>query len=96
MASNRRRLAIFQQPQPETRLFDSHHAKTLCIRGGGSLRVVSQNGSVWEEVGEGSASDGGIRDNNYGSYVPSNAIAPNGTPYITWSNDSSGDREIYV
>jgi hypothetical protein len=54
------------------------------------------SGSDWEEVGTGSASDGGISDNSGHSSVPSVAIAPDGTPYVAWEDSSHGDSEIYV
>jgi hypothetical protein len=50
----------------------------------------------WEEVGIGSASGGGISDNSGNSYRPSVSIAPDGTPYVAWEDDASGDYEIYV
>jgi len=58
--------------------------------------VRAWNGSSWEEVGVGSASGGGISNNIGWSGVPSLAIAPDGTPYVGWPDDSSGDWEIYV
>ena len=60
------------------------------------IYVRCWNGSSWEVMGVGSASDGGISDNSGNSYVPSVAIAPDGTPYIAWEDDSGGDYEIYV
>ena len=54
------------------------------------------NGSSWEEVGAGSAGGSGISDNSGDSGAPSLAIAPNGTPYVAWSDSSGGDAEIYV
>jgi len=54
------------------------------------------NGSGWEEVGAGSASGGGISDNSGSSRLPWLMIAPDGTPYVAWHDDSSGDYEIYV
>jgi hypothetical protein len=56
------------------------------------IYVRRWNGSSWEEVGAGSASGGGISDNGCCSYDPSVAVAPDGTPYVAWS-DSGG---IYV
>ena len=50
----------------------------------------------WQEVGTGSATGGGISDNDSQSSFASVAIAPDGTPYVAWSDDSSGDYEIYV
>ena len=60
------------------------------------IYVKRWNGSTWEEVGGGSASGGGISNNNGSSHGPSIALTPDGTPYITWSDRSSGDPEIYV
>jgi hypothetical protein len=51
---------------------------------------------VWEEVGAGSATGGGISNNNSTSDFVSLAIAANGTPYIAWSDSGDGDTEIYV
>jgi len=60
------------------------------------IYVRRWNGSSWEEVGASSASGGGISDNSGNSKDPSVDIAPNGTPYVTWRDDSDGDYEIYV
>ena len=54
------------------------------------------NGSSWEEVGAGSATGGGISANSGDSLHPSVAVAPDGTPYVAWDDDSGGDNEIYV
>jgi hypothetical protein len=62
------------------------------------IYVRRWNGNVWEEVGAGSATGGGISNNEGDSRSVSLAIAPNGTPYVTWSDDSvaSLNYEIYV
>jgi hypothetical protein len=60
------------------------------------IYVRHWNGSSWEEVGTGSASGGGISDNSGDSYWPSVALAPDGTPYVAWNDDSGGNFEIYV
>jgi hypothetical protein len=60
------------------------------------IYVRRWNGNSWEEVGTGSASGGGISNNTGGSYSASLAIAPGGTPYIAWSDNYSGDYEIYI
>jgi hypothetical protein len=60
------------------------------------IYVRRWNGSSWEEVGTGSASGGGISNTSGDSTAPSIAIAPDGTPYIAWSDETSGDEEIYV
>jgi hypothetical protein len=57
------------------------------------IYVRRWNGSNWEEVGAGSASGGGISNDSEGSRDPSLAIAPDGTPYVVWGDDS---LEIYV
>jgi hypothetical protein len=36
----------------------------------------------WQEVGPGSASNGGISSNSGGAYWPVVAVSPNGTPYV--------------
>jgi len=60
------------------------------------IYVRRWNGSSWKEVGSGSASGGGISDNNSGSVAPAVAIAPDGTSYVAWSDYGGGDAEIYV
>ena len=64
--------------------------------GNSEIYVRRWNGSIWEEVGPGSATGGGISNNAGASIVPSVTIAPDGTPYVAWANDTSGDSEIYV
>ena len=49
----------------------------------------------WEELGAGSATGGGISDNDGLSYAPALAIGPDG-PVIAWTDGSNGDHEIYV
>jgi hypothetical protein len=60
------------------------------------IYVRRWNGSIWEEVGSGSASGGGISDNDGNSWCPSLAVAPDGRPYVAWHDNSGGDWEIYV
>lgn len=50
----------------------------------------------WEEMGVGSASSGGISNSAGQSSNPSLAVGPGGAPIIAWSDDSSGNYEIYV
>jgi hypothetical protein len=47
-------------------------------------------------VGAGSATGGGISNNDGESRYLSLAIAPDGKVYIAWHDDSGGDPEIYV
>lgn len=49
------------------------------------IYVRRWNGHNWEEIGTGSASGGGI-SNTGAAFDPSLAIAPDGTPYIAWTN----------
>jgi hypothetical protein len=60
------------------------------------IYVRRWNGSIWKEVGSGSASGGGISDNDGDSRWPSLAVAPDGRLYVAWDDDSGGDPEIYV
>lgn len=58
----------------------------------GDIYVRRWNGSIWEEVGAGSASNEGISESGGYAWVPDIDIAPDGTPYLTWSHYSA----IYV
>jgi hypothetical protein len=62
----------------------------------GEIYVRRWNGSSWEEVGVGSATDGGISDNGPSSHSPVVAVAPDGTPYVAWEDYADGAREVYV
>jgi hypothetical protein len=64
--------------------------------GDAEIYVRRWNGSIWEEVGTGSATGGGISNNDGSSEYPSLAIAPDGMPTVAWSDGSSGNYEIYV
>lgn len=59
------------------------------------IYVKKWDGSGWVEVGTGSASNGGISNNPGPSHNPSISVAPNGTPYVAWT-DYSSNEEIYV
>jgi hypothetical protein len=60
------------------------------------IYVRRWNGTSWEEVGAGSASGGGISNNHYTSGRPSIDIAPDGTPYIVWTETIDGYGKIFV
>jgi hypothetical protein len=62
----------------------------------GSVSFATVSNAGWSEVGVGSASGGGISNNNGISSDPSMVIAPDGTPYVAWSDESSGAWQIYV
>ena len=72
---------------------------TLCL-----LTAALQAGAMglpnaqWEEAGSGSATGGGISDNDGTSSAPSVAAAPDGALYVAWHDDSDVDEEdeIYV
>jgi hypothetical protein len=66
--------------------------------GGGDLEIYVRqwSGSAWVEVGTGSASGGGISNNSGISFNPAIAFESQGTPYITWYDESAGDSEIYI
>ncbi len=64
------------------------------------IYVRRWNGTIWEEVGEHSASGGGI-SNNWSffysfSISPSIAMTPEGIPYIVWADNDSGSYQIYI
>lgn len=53
------------------------------------------NGTEWEEVGLGSASNGGISTTTYtGSTRPTIAFAGDGVPYVSWTEDVRGHSDI--
>jgi hypothetical protein len=64
--------------------------------GDSEIYVRRWNGNSWEEVGSGSASGGGISNNSGVSNPPSIAIDADNVPYVTWSDLSGGDAEIYI
>ena len=61
-----------------------------------TLLITTDTNAGWEEVGDGSATDGCISGNNGRSGSSSVAIALDGMPYVAWEDDSGGNREIYV
>jgi hypothetical protein len=78
---------------PDSTLYVAWHDDSA---GDDEIYVRRWNGSSWVEVGAGSASGGGISNNSGTSAVSSVAVAPDGTPYVAWHDDSTGDYEIYV
>lgn len=60
------------------------------------IYVRTWNGSSWVQVGAGSATGGGISNNNAVSWYPSIAVAPNGTPYVAWVDYSSQSYQVYA
>jgi hypothetical protein len=64
--------------------------------GSREIYVRRWDGNNWVEVGAGSAPSGGISDSSGDSEFPSLAIAADGTPYVAWQDNTSGERQIYV
>jgi hypothetical protein len=60
------------------------------------IYIRAWNGSIWAEVGAGSATGGGISNMTGNSWRPSLAISPDGTPYAAWGDDNGGNFEIYI
>lgn len=60
--------------------------------GNEEIYVRRWNGSIWAEVGIGSASGGGISNTSGSSTTPSIKADTSNTPYITWGENS----EIYI
>ncbi len=60
------------------------------------IYVLRFDGDTWLEVGAGSASGGGISDNSGRSGSPSLALDASGNPVIAWSDETTGNREIYI
>lgn len=64
--------------------------------GNAEIYVRRFDGLFWNQMGDGSATGGGISRNGGVSRYPVPAVAPDGTPYIAWTDDSDGNYEIYV
>lgn len=62
----------------------------------GNTNEIINAAGQWEEVGGGSASGGGISNNDEDSVWPDIVVDPSGNVYVAWHDKSSGDREIYV
>ena len=74
-------------------------AQLTGVAGGGDSEIYVKrwDGSIWKEMGSGSASGGGISANTGGSFRPSLAIGPDGTTVVAWEdNTGQDDFEIYV
>lgn len=52
--------------------------------------------ATWQPAGPGSASGGGISDNDGHSRGAAVAAGPNGDLFVAWSDTSAGDAEIYL
>jgi hypothetical protein len=65
--------------------------------GNDEIYVRRWNRLVWQEVGQGSASGGGISDNAGTSETCSVAVSSSNVPYVAWADRSGGDcDQIYV
>ncbi len=60
------------------------------------IYVKRWDGSSWVEVGTGSATDGGVSDKSGASKRPSLALDSSDNPVVAWSDNTSGNYEIYV
>lgn len=64
------------------------------------IYVRRWNGTAWVEMDDGSASGGGISGETYGSVTPSLVIAPDGRPFVAWSQNrmqpGNYNYDIYV
>ena len=58
-------------------------------QGNWEIYVRRWDGAAWVEMGSGSAGGGGISNNSGGSAHPVVAVAPDGTPFIAWSDGSN-------
>jgi hypothetical protein len=64
--------------------------------GNWEIYIKRWNGSAWVEIGTGSASGGGISNNNGSSEEPALALDSSGNPVVAWDDNTSGDYEIYL
>ena len=59
------------------------------------IYVAQWDGEAWVEVGSGSASGGGISNNDKDSRTPTLAVSPDGTPMVAWRSRPD-DEQIYL
>jgi len=64
--------------------------------GNDEIYIKRWTGSAWDEIGAGSASGGGVSNNNGYSDWPSLALDSSGNPVVAWWDNSSGNAEIYI
>lgn len=88
-ASDMPSLAIGRDGQPVVAWIEGFHT------GSGNVYVRRWNGQIWEEVGAGSASLGGISGAGRAGY-PSLAVAPDGTLLVAWQQLLENGYEIYA
>ncbi|MBM4049035.1 MAG: hypothetical protein FJ279_28380, partial [Planctomycetes bacterium] len=58
--------------------------------------VRQWNGSAWIEMATGSATGGGISDNDGASQSPTMTLDGDNKPVVAWTDLSGGDEEIYI
>ena len=54
------------------------------------------DGETWVEMGEHSASDGGISSNGPNSHAPRIACSPDGRVFVGWNDWSAGYGQVYI
>jgi len=64
--------------------------------GAAEIYVRRWTGTAWEPVGSGSASGGGISNNNSDSRFVDLQVASAGLAYAAWVDGSAGNNEVYV
>lgn len=64
--------------------------------GSDEIYVKRWNGSAWVELGNDSATGGGISNSTGNTFRPALIIPPDGFPIVAWSDTSNGNAEIYV
>ena len=78
---------------PDGRPWVAWHDRTP---GAPEIYVRRWSGTTWETVGANSASGGGISNNSGGSAFVDLQIDANGQAFATWTDDSSGNNEVYL
>jgi hypothetical protein len=64
--------------------------------GDSEVYIRRWTGASWDEVGAGSATDGGISDNSGQSYSPAIVVDAYDIIYVVWHDNSATDYEIYI
>ncbi|MCI0399230.1 MAG: hypothetical protein L0332_14030 [Chloroflexi bacterium] len=64
--------------------------------GESEIYIQQRKDGHWREVGQGSASGGGVSNTPGDSFNPSLAVAPDGTVYVAWQDSLADSKQIYV
>ena len=86
----------FESPASGSMALDLSGNPVLAWSADDEIYVMTYDGDAWVEVGEGSASGGGVSSSVGESRSPVLAVNSAGNPVVAWVDSSHGNDEIYV